>query len=175
MTYSISITEDDVCTALRAWLIQVCGCEVVQGLGNRVPMPKGDFICITPGTQKRLGTNTVTTHPNIAQPSQDTMQPIMQGIQIDLYGAKSSDWAAIISTLWRDETTCTFMTELQGGAIQPLYNSDPIQMPLVDGEQQYEERWIVKAFLQYNGTVTLDQQFFTGANVGLVDVDANYH
>lgn len=174
MTYSISITEDDVCTALRAWLLQAIGCEVVRGLDNRVPMPEGGFIAITPVTQQRLATNVVTQRPGFVEPSQETMQKIMQGIQIDCYGPTSGDWAAIISTLWRDETTCTYLAEYSG-KIQPLYTNDPVQMPLVNGEQQYEERWIVKAFLQYNGVVTLDQQFFTGVDVGLINVDATYH
>lgn len=174
MTYSISITDDDICTSLRAWLVQAIGCEVVRGLDNRVPMPKGGFIVITPGTQQRLATNTVTPITDPMNETQEIMQPIMQGVQLDFYGPNSASWAAIIATLWRDETTCVFLSE-QPGHIQPLYNNEPMQMALIDGEQQYEQRWIVKAFMQYNGVVTLNQQFFTGVNVTIVDVDATIH
>lgn len=172
MTYSISITEDDVCAALRTWLIAAIGCEVVRGLSNRVPMPLGGFIVMTPGTQQRLSTNIVEGFPADLpiDESQGVTQHVMQGIQLDLYGANAGDWAGIISTLWRDTTTCDALEN-----IQPLHNSEPLQMSLVDGEQQYEERWIIKVYLQYNATVTLNQSFFKGVSVELIDVDATIH
>ena len=171
MTYSINITEDDVCAALRAFLLQAFGCEVVRGFDNRVPMPVNVFINITTQTHKRLATNTVTLNPNSSL--QTITQPIRLGVQLDFYSANAADMAAIFETLWRDTSTCDFLAA-QGGYIQPLENNDPMQMAIVDGEQQYSQRWIVKAFLQYNGAVTLDQQFFEGATVTLVDVDTTY-
>lgn len=98
----------------------------------------------------------------------------MQGVQVDVYGPDSGTWAAILATVWPDDSTFNFLNE-QGGGCRPLLCSDPMQMPLIDGEQQYEERWIIKVFLQYNATVSLNQLFFESVNLGLIDVDATIH
>lgn len=175
MTYSIDVTDEMLFTDLRAWLLHAfSGVEVVQGLINGVPMPKGAFINMVPAGQLRLATNTKTYAPsagvNAAELSQ---QSIQKTIQLDFYGPISGDQAAIVSTLWRDDSGCAFFSLLPSH-LQPLYNSDPLQMPLIDGEYLYEQRWLIKVVLQYNPVVTSDQEFFTGVSVLLKEVDAVY-
>ncbi|OYV48595.1 MAG: hypothetical protein B7X10_02855, partial [Burkholderiales bacterium 21-58-4] len=89
--------------------------------------------------------------------------------QIDCYGPLSSDWAAMLSTLLRDEYACDAMA-----GVQPLSADDPKMVALVDGEQQYEERWSITALLQYNPATVTPMKFFDAVDVGLVNVDETY-
>ena len=168
---TISPTQSEVFTALRAFILSLITCEVVQGLGNGVPMPKDAFISMTPLSQGRLSTNVSTyDDPTPTTGSKSVQQAIKYAIQIDCYGPLSSDWAATLSTMLRDEISCDAM----GPTVQPLYADDPTQAALVNGEEQYEQRWIFKALLQYNPVVSSPMQFFDAASVALVEVDAKY-
>jgi hypothetical protein len=79
-------------------------------------------------------------------------------VQLDVHGPNSAQNAQIVSTLLRDDFACEFFagTSLD---IQPLYAADPRQVYFDNGEQQYEERWIVDACLQANPVVSVPQQF----------------
>lgn len=79
-------------------------------------------------------------------------------LQLDVHGPNSSNFAMIISTVFRSETATDIFTALNA-AIAPLYADDPRQMPFNSGEQQYENRYIVEVNLQVNQTVAIGQQF----------------
>lgn len=163
-----SITETDIFTAVRTFLLDYVSCEVVRGLGNRVPMPKGDFIAMTQGQNLNLATpeHSYTTTNNIKQAKQFT-------VQIDCYGAKSSERAAYLASLfWDDLASQSFATS--GKDIKPLYADDPRQIPLVNGEDQYEERWMFNVLIQYNPIVSIAQQSATTLTIGLTEIDAAY-
>ena len=171
MTATVSPTQADLFTALRAFILGLITCEVVQGLGNGVPMPLGSFIAMTALYQNRLSTNV----DNFADPTPTTgsktaQQSTQYTVQIDCYGPLSSDWAVMLSTMLRDEYACLAMAP----NVQPLSADDPKMLPLIDGEQQYEQRWAVTALLQYNPVTSTQMQFFDAATVGLVDVYSSY-
>ncbi len=57
----------------------------------------------------------------------------------------------------------------------PLHADDPKQMALVNGEEQYEQRWMVLANLQYNPTVNVPMQFFPDPAIdGIINVEVEY-
>lgn len=61
MGFAPSVTESDVQTVLRSFLLAIlpAGIEVVEGLDNRVPEPQvNDFVVMTPILRKRIETNT---------------------------------------------------------------------------------------------------------------------
>lgn len=163
-------TSDDVFIAVRAFILSLFNpgeVEVIQGLGNGVPMPDGEFICMTATQQTRLSTNLESYAVDLQR--QVTM-PTMYDIQIDCYGPLSSDRATAIVAMWRDPYGCDALASI--GA--PLYSSDPIQMPLVNGEENYEQRWKIAALLQFNPVITLPQQSATELAVDLVSVDIEF-
>lgn len=171
MTATAAPSQSVVMTALRSLILSLITCEVIQGLGNGIPMPLGAFIAITPLFQTRLSTNVDSyTDPTPTTGMKAAQQSVQYTVQIDCYGPDSSDWAAILSTMLRDEYACLSMAP----DVQPLSADDPRMAPLIDGEQQYEQRWTITALLQYNPVVSTPMQFFTQANVGLVDVDVAY-
>lgn len=134
---------------------------------------------------KALGTGTGGIGTYAVQPSQnvveqpmasgatDIMQPTNVVVQIDVHGPNGSDNAQIIATLLRDEYAVEqFAT--YGVDVMPLYADDPKQLPFLNAEQQYEDRWVVEAALQANETVSVSQQFAAALALGLINVDERY-
>ena len=87
---------------------------------------------------------------------------------MDLYGPASGDWAAIVIALWRSEMTMNFMATY---GLTPLWADDPVEMSLVNGEEQYEERWVTQLHINYQPSVTFAQQSMAAAQVGIVNVE----
>ncbi|MGF6444391.1 phage neck terminator protein [Paraburkholderia youngii] len=158
-----SITEDDIIVALGAYLHSIVDCEVVRAQGNRVPMPEGPCIVVTPLHQSPLATNVSTYDPN-AQ-TRAVRRSTEWRAQLDCYGAGSSERAAVVSTLFRDTYGCEFFAERIAG-VQPLYATDARQGPLVDGSKQYEDRWTFELVMQINPTVTLKQESALSLEIG---------
>ncbi len=164
-----SILETNVLTALRAFILSLVSCEVVRTPINRVSMPVGDFIALTPIGSEALATNTDT----FSATSEAILRPMKYGVQVDCYGASAGDRANTIAALFRDDYACqSFLGS--GFDIQPLYAGDAHQMPMVTGEDQYLERWTFECFMQANPVVTVPAQTANALSVGLINVDATY-
>lgn len=171
MTTTVSPDQDAIYTTVRAFVLSLISCEVVQGLGNGVPTPPGGFISMTATAQTRLSTNISRYNdPVTTVGTRAVRKSTSYAIQLDCFGPQSSDWATMIEQMWRDEYGC----EMLAPNMQPLYCDEPKQMALVDGEQQYEQRWIVSAVLQFNPTVAVSQEFAGEVVVTPVSVDAEF-
>jgi hypothetical protein len=145
--------------------------SVMRGIANRVaaPNPIPGFVVVTPLYQGRLAWN-VNQTPAGPLPSTETVrQSTRADLQIDFYGTYSGVWAAQFVTLWRDEYACALMQNSQ-----PLYADEARMIPLVDSEQQYEERWMVEAAAQYNPVTTVSQGYADALDVTLIDVEQRY-
>ena len=104
----------------------------------------------------------------------NAMNPTELTIQLDVHGPNSADYAHRVNTMLRDDYAFQAMKQ-QGLGVLPLTAYDPMQMPFIDAEEQYEDRWIVQACLQVNATVNdIPQQFFEKIVAGLINVDAKY-
>jgi hypothetical protein len=94
-------------------------------------------------------------------------------VQIDVHGPNSGDNATRISTLLRDEYGTSAFAAVSA-SVSPLYADDPKQIPFIDDQNQFEDRWVVLANLQVNSAILLPQQYMDAAVVGLINVDAAY-
>lgn len=177
MPVSISIVESQVFTAMRTFLLGVApaGTEVIKGQQNRVPEPQSaDFIVMTPLFKARLSTNVTTyTDPKTNPGTRNSRAALAFHIQLDVHGPQSGDTSAIIATLFRDEYAVE-QFQASGIDISPLYCDDPKQMPFVNGENQYEDRWIITTVTQYNPVTETPIDFADAVNVNIVSVDAAY-
>lgn len=177
MPATISITESDVYTALRTFLVGILadGVEVVQAQQNGVPEPAvADYVLMNAIAAPRLGTNVDSyTDPGTNPGTRNSMQSIGYRVQLDVHGPNSADNAAMISTLFRDEYACIQFASVNPN-IQPLFCEEPKQIPFINGENQYEQRWIIDAAIEYNPVTQTPQDFFDEATVGIVSVDAAY-
>jgi len=150
MPPNLSVNDDEILTTVGNYLVALTGAEVIRTQGNRVPMPSGAFIAMTPLFMTRLSTNRHDT--NATAETITTTEAVKYTLQIDCYGDDSSNWANLISLTWRDDYACSALAT----TCQPLTCDEPKQIPLVTGEQQYLERWIITASLQYDPSVVTD-------------------
>jgi len=170
---SIDITDQDVFTSLKIFIAAIlpAGTEIDQAQDNLVSMPAGPFVAMNNVGTRRLSTNTGTYADSGTNPGSKGVQASLEyTIQLDFYGPDAASWANMIQIMFRDEyATASFPSN-----IQPLYADDPMQIPLISGEEQYVQRWKLNAVLQFNPTVTVDQDFAGALTVDLINVDRNY-
>jgi hypothetical protein len=177
MSTSISITEDNVLAALRGFLLGIvaAGVEVVYGQDNRVPEPLGDdFLVMTVISQKRLSTVSSTyTDPGTNPGTRNFSQATQMSVQIDIHGPASADNTAMISTLFNSDYGW-YQFKSTGVDIRPLYCDEGRQAPFINGENQFEQRWIINAVLQFNPITAVPQDFIDALEVNIISVDAKY-
>lgn len=153
---TIDTVDQDVFTALRTFILSVVpsNIEVVQAQDNGVPLPLGDFVTMNNVGKGRMTTN-INTYVDLGEnPSQKLTETHIQfDIQLDFYGESAGDFSAIAMAMFRD----AYATDMFPINIQPLYAHDPIQIPLIDGEAQYIQRWKAQAMIQYNPIITSQQ------------------
>jgi hypothetical protein len=94
-------------------------------------------------------------------------------MQLDVHGPNSADNAQVISMLMRDPYGVTFFEGLDLG-VTPLHADDPKQVPFVNDQNQFENRWIVEARLQVNPVVSVPQQYADSATVTPISVTARF-
>lgn len=97
---------------------------------------------------------------------QTLLQPTKVTMQLDVHGPNSADNAQVITTLFRDAYAIE-QFKTSGFDVSPLYASDPKQVPFINGEQQYEERWTIDAIMQANPVMQVPQQFASSAVVNI--------
>lgn len=177
MSLSTTPTQDDVFTALRAMLLGIvpAGTIVLRGPVDRAAQPVGDHIVITPLFRARLRTNIPTDHPPPDGPDPNGTVSYEQGtrleIQVDFYGeTAASNWMDAFTTVFRSE----YAVDALAPTCAPLYADDGRMVPLVTGEEQYLERWMVRAVLQYNPVTTAPQQYADTLGITLINVDERY-
>ncbi len=156
----ISPTESQILTALRSFLLAILpdGVECIRGQANKVPEPASpDFVVMTHVYRRRLATNVDTWDTTNADPTSLAIgHATMSDIQLDVHGPNSTDNAQTITTLWRDDFGCS---QIDNAIFQPLYASDGHQVPFVNGEGQYEDRWVVTVTLQATPVISTPMQF----------------
>jgi hypothetical protein len=144
-----------------------------------VDAPSGMTITALGTGTGSVGTYSVSPQANLssrhlAAGTQKMMQPVEVTIQLDVHGPNGADNAFRISTVFRDEYATTAFASY-GKDVTPLYADDPKQVPFINDQNQYEDRWVLEACLQANqAVVNIPQQFFETAVVGLIEVDSHY-
>ncbi len=132
----------------------------------------------TSGTSGGIGTYAVSTTPNVSSGTlycgaNSLWQPIEMVIQCDVHGAVSGDNAQRISTLWFDQFAVNAFAAT-GADIAPLYASDPRQIPFVNDQDQWEERWAIELHMQANPVLTVTQQFAAALQMTVESVEATF-
>lgn len=162
--YIISIPFDSVIDAVIAYASNFTetGETVARGQVNRVAMPPSPCIIITELMQHDLQVPYSIWRG--ADNQIDVHIAAKVGLQIDCYGPSAAERCQVIGSMWRTGWGFDAFPE----NTRPLYCSDGNQSPLVTGEQQYESRWTLTAFLQYNPIISVPQQFADELAVTLI-------
>lgn len=177
MSLTTSPIQQDIFTVVAAFLATitglVVGTTIVQGIGNRVAIPLAapGFIEMTIVRRRRLNTNIETWDQTIDDPTEVTVEAHWEVVmQIDCYAPNSFDWCNMIETLWRSP----YGVKNLAPTCAPLYTNDSHMAPLDDSEDQYEQRWIIEAVLQYNPVTATPMEFANSLELDVVNVDERY-
>jgi len=174
MTSSISITQDDLTTALRGFLLSLVDAEVFLSQENLTPMPNTDFITMTPMFITGLSTNRVAySDTGTGQGSELTQRSNQWRCQLDFYGKSAQEMAAIVGTMIRSEYSANWFRQ-KNYPVTPLYAGEPHQTTMINAEQQYESRWTLDFIAQFNAVIATPLDFMDSITVGVVAADLKY-
>lgn len=96
-------------------------------------------------------------------------------VQLDFHGPAATDMAQVVSTTMRDEYAVgLFAAQNPNYGVSPLLADDPRQMPFINDQKQYENRWIVEARFQVNPVVVVPQQFADALSIEVISVDERF-
>lgn len=158
--YTVEKTIDDAIDALAEAIQPFClECEIIRTQENRVPMPLGQFVAINEVLTVDLATPVKKN--NTDGISAEITQSKRSELQIDFYGPFAGDQARAFSTVFRTGHMVSMLPDW----IKPLYAADAVNAPLISGEQQYEQRWILTVSLQFNAVITVPVQ--TANTIGI--------
>lgn len=183
MSATIDITESAALAVLRGFLISVLptGTEIIRGQQNQTPLPAGPtWGEITPMIRRRMATNADSYDGTGG--SRYVVTASEMTVQTDFYGPSAGDYSQIVKALWRDRNATEFFATqtitVNGTAVPfngaPLFAGECRQTPFVNDQAQYEYRWSTDLLMQINPTITIAQQFFDAAVIGLISVDATF-
>lgn len=148
--------------------------NIFKGFQNMTATPPGvSYVVISPGVVIRQNQNvrSYDATNGLVLNERDTQYCY----QVDCYGPNGPDLANTIAIAWRTMWACDYFDgtgTISPGAlpVTPLYADEPQQLNIVNGEMQYEQRFMTKLYLQANQVVALPQDFFnTPPEVTLVD------
>lgn len=151
--FTVDVTIDNVIDALKAFIQPYCGASViVRAQTNRVAMPPNPCVILTELRHEDLALP-IIVYDHVS--AKTVQQSSKLTIQIDFYGASAGDYCKAVTMAFRSHEAF----DAFGVSVKPLYCGDGMQSPLITGEQQYESRWTIEAYLQYNPILQISQQY----------------
>lgn len=165
MAATLSPTEDQVFDAVWEWVNNLFNpalpapqvLEVQKGFQNNTATPTGSYIVVSPGVKVRQDQIRRDYDP-LTGKVRNTRNTTYT-YQVDCYNQGGPDNADVVSIAWRTMLACD---TLVGKPITPLYADEPVQLNIVNSENLYEQRFMVKLYAQVNQVVTQTQDFFVG-------------
>ena len=158
--YANSLTVDNVIDALAGLVKNFVGDAVLtRGQANRVSYPKAPFVMFTEMRQSDLQVPHVEYDFSAGANSVTVNNSQRFDIQVDFYASNAGDMCSAVMSALRSEWGFNQFP----ADIRPLYTQDSRQAPLITGEQQYANRWILQVSMQYNPKFTAPQQYASNA------------
>lgn len=162
---SNSLSQSDMFTALRKFLLLLVDVPVIQSQQNKVALPTGNFIAMTSLGEDVKSTNTITYDNESSDPGAEIHQrTALWRVQLDCFGSESESMASLISTVFRSEWACEAFKSI-GYSLAPVSTGDPHQTAFINSESGYEDRWTLDATLTIDKAVTVPRYFFNSALV----------
>lgn len=179
MSYTLDVTEANVFTVLRAFIMSVLGTSVksvIQVPANRVPTPSAyPFMTMTTVSKEQLEFPTqVISDPAVQPQTTGSTMPTLLRVQVDAYGPSSGDIAQILFTALQDPSAFDFFRAHTIQGVYPVNVESLNQLPMVTAEDGYELRWMMQINLQYNPTISATIQTASALGVDVINVEASY-
>lgn len=165
------MTIDNVIDVLADFAEPLIGkCEQAQA--NRVPMDKGEFNILTPLRFRRLSTSRETNKDTGVQSTSSLgFTEVRQAeVQVDLYGDGAGDRAIALETLFRTGYAYDAIKAIDA-RVAPLYSTEAIQAPMINAENQWQERYTLTLSLQVHITIDVQQDYFDKAQITINQAD----
>lgn len=108
------------------------------------------------------------------------LTPTEWTVQCDVHGPNSGDNSRIIEGLFRSEYGVEAVSAgaVAAGAmaysVVPLYCDEARQVPFLNAEQQYENRWSLDLHLQINPVISTPQEFAQQVQVRNIEASVTY-
>lgn len=165
MTAVLTPTEDQVFgqvwDLIASYFDASVQAVIFKGFQNLTATPKGSYIVISPGVNAQQ--NQLERGYDPVAGTQILTRRTTYSYQVDCYGPQGPDWSNTIAIAWPS------LWSIDNGdappLITPLYADAPQQLNIVNGELQYEQRFMLRLFGQVNHRVALPQDFFIDAPI----------
>lgn len=166
---TLTPTEDQIFDAVWGFVDTIFGSTIsaliFKGFQNMTSTPPGtSYIVVSPGVvvRENQSVRSYDAVNGLSLNERDTHY----SYQVDCYGPSGPDYANTVAIAWRTLWACEYFDgtgTVSPGAlpVTPLYADEPQQLNIVNGEMQYEQRFMLKLYLQANQIVALPQDFFT--------------
>lgn len=176
MSIVVSITEEQLLTALRTFLLTLVpvGTEVIDGNDNRTPMPITPFVMMTTLRFADLSVSRSTYNvptDGTANGSENNATDVQWNVQIDCFGSGASSNANTIARLIKTPYAVQ-QFDASGLAMAPLYATEVHNTTMINGEQQYEQRFTFEFVAQFNPVIQTPMQFANEVTVGIQTVES---
>ena len=181
MTYVQDLTETDVFIVLRTVILEILGgaaSEVIRVPTNRTPMPKVlPFITMYPLMKEQIAwPHTTTVSEQSVLRNKQITQAIQYTIQLDVYGPTAGDIAQTLWGVFQSADAYDLFAAQTPKGVYPISAETPRQVPMIDGESEYEVRWMLTVNLQYNPTLSTTVQTASTVTVqNVINVEATYN
>lgn len=170
MTAVLTPSENTVFDAVWGWVASLFDVSVTpnifKGFQNITSTPLNSYIVLSPGVAVRQDQirRTYDSTNGLSLNQRNTTY----SYQVDCYGPQGPDFANTIAIAWRTMAACDYFDGTFSNPptaplpVTPLYADEPSQLNIVNGELVYEQRFMLRLFLQVNQVVSLPQDFFVG-------------
>ena len=148
----------------RVFGVGVAANTVVSALGSG----HGGLGTYTVAPSQSVGSETLATG------TEAMLQATEIVVQVDVHGPNGAGNAQTISTTFRDDFAVQ-QFKAAGFDVTPLYSDDPRQLPFLNAENAWEDRWTVDVHMQANISLSVPMQFAgTVDTSGIINVEATY-
>lgn len=149
--------------------------HVRLGFDNQNPLPSdgNDFCVVTPISQRRVGTN-IERWDRQGEEVLELREYVEMSVQLDCYSTNLFDARRRAQTY---ETICRSSVGVEHFAeydIDCLYSEDCQNLSGVVDAAQYVSRWMVMLTLGYWKRVAVPEDFFSAADLNIVNVDVQF-
>jgi hypothetical protein len=134
--------------------------HVLLAYDNNVAQQTGSYVNYFSLRTKNLATPVLI---NVGTNYQSNTASDEDEYQIDCYGPTAKDFAMTLYLLARSDSTSEWFVNNVGITIDVIDADEPTHLPIVNEENQYEERWTMRIRFSVPTVITTPQDFMTTA------------
>lgn len=159
-----SVTEIDIYTDIRTYLIALFNCTVIRGRQNNLPLPE-DCIVMTILFNTDLDQIKTDYTDNGTGVTAQAQQSIQATMQLDFFGVNAANRSMQVQALWRSPYTTERLSKCQ-----PLFSKPPQNLQYINESGVYEQRYMLEVALQYNPYYEYNEESATSMDLPTIGV-----